>query len=223
MTHIKIVSDVSCPWCVIGYKALHAAISELGIENQVVIEWGPFELNTEMPAEGQDRSEHIQQKYGISAQQALANRQGIVDRGLAEGYQFNFADAGRVYNTFDAHRLLHWAAIQNVQNENTGANKQTELKLALFDLYFKHEGNPSDHQQLLRCVEQVGLDSAAAAEVLQGTAFAQEVRAEQALNTQQGISAVPAFIFENKYLVSGGQPKEAFASRKRLLFQFLKS
>jgi len=177
MHTINIVSDVSCPWCIIGYRSLQSALSELGIENSIRINWLPFE------------------------QQAQANRQQLVDRGLELGYEFNFPDNGRVYNTFNAHRLIHWSKSHGLQ---------TELKLALFDLYFKQAGNPSDSNALLACVKSVGLPTAEAQEILESDSLSAEVRADQQRNHQNGISAVPAFIFNNKYLVSGGQPKETF-------------
>lgn len=201
MHTIDIISDVSCPWCIIGYRSLQSALTELDIESNVKINWLPFELNSEMPIEGQDRSEHIQQKYGISEQQAQANRQQLVNRGLELGYEFNFPDNGRVYNTFNAHRLIHWSKTHNLQ---------TQLKLALFDLYFKDAGNPSDSKELLDCVKSVGLPVSEAQKILASDSLSTEVRADQQRNQQNGISAVPAFIFNNKYLVSGGQPKETF-------------
>jgi len=198
---IKIVSDVSCPWCVIGYRALQSAIDELGLQELVKISWKPFELNPNMPLEGQDRAEHIQQKYGLSAEQAKANRKNLIDRGRLEDYEFKFADDGRVYNTFNAHRLIHWAGEYGLQ---------TELKLALFDLYFQEGGNPSNEEDLLKCVEQVGLSKDIARQILTSDNFAGEVIEQREQNHQNGISAVPAFIFNNNYLVSGGQPKESF-------------
>jgi len=201
MHTIDIISDVSCPWCIIGYRSLQSALAELNAEESVSINWRPFELNPGMAIEGQDRAEHIQQKYGLSEEQGKANRQNLIDRGISVGYEFNFPENSRVYNTFNAHRLIHWAKEHGLQ---------TELKLALFDLYFKQAGNPSDDKQLLTCVEQVGLPKDKAQEILESDNFFNEVRADQQLGQQQGISSVPAFIFNNKYLVSGGQPKEVF-------------
>lgn len=201
MISIKIVSDISCPWCVIGYYSLLNAIENLRYQQQVHIEWKPFELNPQMPPEGQDRNEHIRQKYNLSKEQSDANREHLISRGKEVGYEFNFADQGRIFNTFDAHRLLLWTA-------DTG--KQTELKLALFDLYFKQEGDPSNLQDLLRCVEQVGLDKESARQVLAADDFKEEVRAEEQWSYQNGISAVPAFIVNDKYLVSGAQPTNVF-------------
>ncbi|MBL4672279.1 MAG: DsbA family oxidoreductase [Arenicella sp.] len=201
MHTIDIISDVSCPWCIIGYRSLLSALEQLNAKDSVKISWRPFELNPSMPEQGQDRAEHLQQKYGVTDQQAKVNRQNLVDRGLSVGYQFKFPENGRVYNTFNAHRLIHWAKEHNLQ---------TELKLALFDLYFKQAGNPSRNDDLLSCIETVGLPKPQAKDILESDKFAEEVRADQQLSQQQGISSVPAFIFNNKYLVSGGQPKEVF-------------
>lgn len=201
MHTIDIISDVSCPWCIIGFRSLQSALAELNAEESVKISWRPFELNPTMGPEGQDRVEHIQQKYGLTEEQGNANRQNLIDRGALVGYDFNFPKKGRVYNTFNAHRLVHWAKEHGLQ---------TELKLALFDLYFKQAGNPSNDDDLLNCVEQVGLSAEEAKIILGSERFIEEVRTDQELSQQQGISAVPAFIFNNKYLVSGGQPKEVF-------------
>jgi predicted DsbA family dithiol-disulfide isomerase len=199
---IDIVSDVSCPWCIIGYKGLEQALTELQDDIQADIRWQPFELNPQMPKEGQEITEHITQKYGISAQQADNNREMIKQRGLDVGYAFGQRGGGRIYNTFDAHRLLHWAESQG---------KQTELKLALFDLYFKQGGDPSDHQQLLNVVKTLGLDAKAAQDVLESEQFIQEVRAAQQHFQGAGITSVPAVIVNDKHLISGGQPAAVFA------------
>lgn len=201
MHTIDIISDVSCPWCIIGYRALHLALDELRAHDSFEISWLPFELNPGMPPEGQDRAEHIQQKYGLTVEQGQANRQNLIDRGVSVGYEFKFPDNGRIYNTFNAHRLVHWAK---------EFDKQTELKLALFDLFFQDAGNPSNEAELLACVEKVGLNKSIAEQVLNSDQFIDDVRAQQQLGQQQGISSVPAFIFDKKYLISGGQPKEAF-------------
>lgn len=198
---IEVISDVSCPWCIIGYRALQQALDELDINADVKLTWRAFELNPNMPEEGQAKDEHLQQKYGLTPQQGQANRQNLIDRGKSVGYDFVFPENGRVYNTFNAHRLIHWAASFGLQ---------TEFKLALFDLYFQQGGNPNDESQLLECVELVGLPADKARDFLATDEGVKEVRAEQELTQKQGISAVPAFIFDNKYLISGGQPKETF-------------
>lgn len=198
---IDIVSDVSCPWCIIGFKALQEALQKVAPDITASIEWQPFELNPQMPPEGQDITEHITQKYQISEQQAEQNRDVIKQRGLSVGYEFGNRGGGRIYNTFDAHRLLHWANMQG---------KQTELKLALFDLYFKNNGNPSDHEQLLETVKSVGLDAVEAKKILESDQFVTDVRQIQQHYQNAGVQSVPAVIVNNKHLISGGQPAEVF-------------
>lgn len=198
---IDFVSDVSCPWCIIGFRALDQALDNLAEQVTADIHWQPFELNPSMPKEGQEINEHLSQKYGISEQQLSQNREAIKQRGLSVGYEFGNRGGGRIYNTFDAHRLLHWAGEQN---------RQTELKLALFDLYFKHSGNPSDHEQLLKVIEQVGLDRKQAKTILDSDTYEQEVRKSQQHFKQLGISSVPAVIINSRHLISGGQPVDVF-------------
>lgn len=198
---IDIVSDVSCPWCIIGYQALKQALSNIGPNIQGDITWQPFELNPQMPKEGQDITEHIIQKYGITAQQSDQNRAAIKERGLSVGYEFGNRGGGRIYNTFDAHRLLHWAY---------GQGKQTELKLALFDLYFQQSGNPSDHQQLLSVIKGIGLDVVEAKQILDSDTHTADVRKQQKFYQSAGVSSVPAVIVNDKHLISGGQPSEIF-------------
>ncbi|MGB3725630.1 MAG: DsbA family oxidoreductase [Glaciecola sp.] len=199
--NIDIVSDVSCPWCIIGYQALQQALENIKDDVSASITWRPFELNPNMPEQGQEINEHLAQKYGIDQAQVDANRETIKQRGLSVGYEFGHRGGGRIYNTFNAHRLLHWAHTQN---------KQTELKLALFDLYFKQAGNPSDNAQLLKTAEQVGLNVDDAAQVLNSNMFNDQVREEQQHYQARGISSVPAVIINNKHLISGGQPVDVF-------------
>jgi len=198
---INIISDVSCPWCIIGYRALSLALDELNAHDDVKISWLPFELNPTMPPEGQNRNDYIREKYGLTPEQGQANRDNLIKRGAELGYTFNFPDDGRVYNTFNAHRLIHWAKEDDLQ---------TQLKLALFDLFFQKQGNPSDHQDLLKCVKAIGLDSERAIEILESDDYINAVKQGLRFAKDNGISSVPAFIFENKYLISGGQPKEVF-------------
>ena len=198
---IDIVSDVSCPWCIIGYKALNNAIESLSLQGQIEVNWKPFELNPQMPPEGQDISEHLHQKYGATAELSAHNRAGMIARGKEVGFEFSFRDRGRIYNTFDAHRLLYWAQ---------KFNKQTELKLALFDLYFTNGGNPSNKTDLLAAVKQVGLKSDTADKILASNKYAEEVRQEQADARNLGIHSVPTFIINDKYMISGGQPESVF-------------
>jgi predicted DsbA family dithiol-disulfide isomerase len=196
---IKIASDISCPWCIIGYKALQQALENVDDSITANISWLPFELNPSMPSEGQDIGEHIQEKYGATPEQSAANRERIKQMGADLGFTFNRGE--RIYNTFDAHRTLHWAETQG---------KQTELKLALFDMYFTHGGNPSDKDQLITTAIKVGLDHSKVRDVLDSTQYTDEVRALEQQNHQNGINAVPAFIINNKYIINGGQPVEIF-------------
>ncbi len=200
---VDIVSDVSCPWCIIGYKGLQAALNDMELNDSVDISWKAFELNPDMHKEGQDKREHLAQKYGINNQQIMQNRENIKERGASVGFDFKYKEDSRVYNTFDSHRLLHWA-------EQFGL--QTKLKLRLFDLYFTENGNPSNKEELLIAVQDVGLDIELAKELLDSDQYAHEVMQEQAAYRKAGIQSVPSFIIDDTHLISGGQPKEAFVS-----------
>ena len=205
---IDFVSDVSCPWCVIGLKSLDEALARLGGEIQTELHFQPFELNPTMPAAGQEITEHITEKYGITPAQADANRENIRARGAAVGFTFSRADdvgggRSRIYNTFDAHRLLHWVELEDL-------GKQKALKEALFKAYFTDGQSPGAHAVLLRVVADVGLDATRAAEILATDEFATEVRAREQFYLNQGIHSVPAVIINDKHLISGGQPVEVF-------------
>ena len=205
---IDFVSDVSCPWCVIGLKALDQALANVSPEISAEIHFQPFELNPKMAAEGQEITEHITQKYGISPAQANANRENIRQRGAALCFQFSKADeAGggrsRIYNTFDAHRLLHWAL-------TVSPALQKALKEALFTAYFTNGQSPGSHEVLARVAGEVGLDVVKAKAILDSDEFAAEVREREQFYLNQGIHSVPAIIINDKHLISGGQPVEVF-------------
>lgn len=206
--HLKIdfVSDVSCPWCVIGLRSLEQALDNIGDGAKAEIHFQPFELNPTMPPEGQDIAEHLAQKYGSTREQMVRNQEGIRARGAALGFTFNMDKRGRVYNTFDAHRLLHWAELEG---------RQLALKRALFAAYFTEGRNPSDHEVLVDVATQVGLDPARAREILESNRYASEVRERVQFYGQQGIQAVPSVIINDKYLIQGGQPVEAFEQALR--------
>ena len=207
---IDIISDVSCPWCIIGYRSLSLALDDLDAHDRVDINWLPFELNPNMAPEGQNRNDYIREKYNLSPEQGKANRDTLINRGAELGYQFNFPDDGRVYNTFNAHKLIHWAKKHELQ---------TQLKLALFDLFFQQQGNPSDETDLLRCVKNVGLDTKQAKEILNSDRYKTEVNEALSFAKSNGISSVPAFILNKKYLISGGQPKQVFIQALQQLDQ----
>ena len=213
--HLKIdfVSDVSCPWCVIGLRALDQALARVKDDVQAELHFQPFELNPGMPAEGQEITEHITQKYGITANQANANRENIRQRGAQLGFKFSSAsDAGggrhRIYNTFDAHRLLHWAGLE-------GVGLQRALKEALFAAYFTDGQSPASHEVLARVAGEVGLDADRAREVLASNTYADEVRERAQFYLNQGIHSVPAVIINDRHLISGGQPPEVFEQALR--------
>lgn len=203
---IDFVSDVSCPWCVIGLKALEQALQRVGPDVTADIHFQPFELNPQMPPEGQDMIEHIGEKYGISAEQMETNREGIRARGAELGFTFSMDKRNRIYNTFDAHRLLHWAELEG---------RQAELKRALFEAYFTDGRDPSNHEVLIDVVSRVGLDSQQAKEILASDRYAADVRQREQLFAQLGIRAVPSVIVNDKYLIQGGQPVEIFEQALR--------
>ena len=198
---IEIVSDVMCPWCVIGYKNLEKAIQGMDGEIQADISWHAFELNPSMPKAGQDLREHLMEKYGITPPQSDENRKRISEMGDMAGFSFNFADDGIMINSFDCHRLLTWAKT---------LNRQTELKLALFQAHFSDNKRLNDEQQLLQVVSSVGLDVGQAKAILHSDDYAQQVRDEQQRLHQMGISSVPTFIINQKYAINGGQPAHVF-------------
>ena len=203
---IDFVSDISCPWCIIGLKGLEEALDRVGDEVDATITFQPFELNPTMPAEGQNIVEHVAQKYGSTPAQSTANREMIRARAADAGFTMNGTDQSRIYNTFDAHRLLHWAEEQG---------RQAALKHALFDAYFTDGENPSDHAVLARVAERAGLDGDAAREVLASGRYADEVRNAEKLWQSRGITSVPAIVINDRYLISGGQPADAFEQALR--------
>ena len=198
---IDIVSDVMCPWCVIGYRQLAAALDAKDIEHE--IHWHPFELNPNMPADGQDMRAHLIEKYGITPAQSDTNRANMAALGQELGFQFNFADGFRMHNTFNAHQLLHWA-------DEKG--RKHDLKQALFEAHFTHGRNLSDRAVLVDIAAEIGLDRDEASAVLDDQRFAAQVRQEQQFWTKQGISGVPAVVFDRKHLVTGAQGVENYKS-----------
>lgn len=203
--HLKIdfVSDVSCPWCAVGLGSLEAALKRVAPEVTAELHFQPFELNPQMPPEGQDTFEHLNQKYGSSREQQAQAREAIRQRGAAVGFEFSAGGRPRVYNTFNAHRLLHWAELEDPA-------KQVALKKLLLKAYFTDSQNPSDIEVLVRAATEAGLDAARAREILAGDEFAQETRERERLYTDAGIHSVPAIIINDQHLISGGQPVEVF-------------
>lgn len=203
---IDFVSDVSCPWCAIGLASLQQALQRLDGEITAEIHFQPFELNPQMSADGEDSTEHLARKYGSEATQIEANREMIRERGAALGFTFNMDRRSRVYNTFDAHRLLHWAALEG---------NELALKQALLRAYFTDGEDVSAHDTLVRQATSVGLDGEQARKILASGTYAAEVRAQEQFYASRGIQSVPATIINDQHLISGGQPPEAFEQALR--------
>ena len=209
-TQLKIdfVSDIACPWCAVGLFSLEKAIERLQGEVAVDLHFQPFELNPQMWPGGQDLGEHLSQKYGSTAAQQAQIRQTISARGAEVGFAFAPDGRGRVYNTFNAHRLLTWAQTQ-------GEGAQRKLKIALLTAYQGRAECIEEMEVLLACVAEAGLDTAAARQVLETDAYADEVRAVEQMYQRAGVSSVPAIIINEQYLISGGQPVEVFEKSLR--------
>ena len=191
---IDIVSDVVCPWCVVGYRQLAAALEKTNTDHE--IHWHPFELNPNMPSEGQNMREHIMEKYGSSQAESEASRTRIAEAGSEVGFEFNFNDDLRMHNTFNLHQLLHWAEQQG---------RMHELKQALFIAHFTDNRNLSDIRVLADIAAEIGLDGKEALTVLEDQRFANDVREVEQHWQRQGIQSVPAIIFNEQHLVSGAQ------------------
>ena len=198
---IDIVSDVVCPWCIIGYQQLQRALAQLEGRFAVDIHWQPFELNPRMPPQGQELREHIALKYGTTPEQSQLARSRLTELGASLGFSFDYFDGMRIYNTFLAHQLLHWAA-------HTG--KQTALKLALFEAFFSRRENVGDINMLALIAGRAGLDQQQALEVLESGRYAQEVRREQAHWLDKEVHAVPMFYFNSSFPVPGAQEAQTF-------------
>jgi predicted DsbA family dithiol-disulfide isomerase len=207
---IDFVSDVSCPWCAIGLASLETALARIGPGLPVALHFQPFELNPQMAPEGEDTIEHLSRKYGIGAAEIARNQENIRARGATVGFAFALGGRKRIYNTFDAHRLLHWAG-------TLGEAQQLALKQALLKAYFTEGQDPSSHELLVRTAESVGLDAAQARAILADGTYAEEVREAEAFYQERGIHSVPAVIIDDTHLISGGQPPEVFERALRQL------
>jgi len=203
---IDFVSDIACPWCVIGLGGLEQALDKLHDVIEPEITFHPFELNPNMVAGGENMVEHVVAKYRIPADEARVNRERIKARAAAVGFTMNTSDASRIYNTFDAHRLIAWAGSQG---------KQHALKRQLFTVNFTDQTDPGNHDTLVAAAEKVGLDTVEARAVLESDRYAEEVRRDEKLWQSRGITGVPAVIVNDQYLISGGQPPEEFERQLR--------
>jgi predicted DsbA family dithiol-disulfide isomerase len=203
---IDFVSDVVCPWCAIGLASLEQALERLSGEVRVEFHFRPFELNPQLGVEGEHVAGHLQKKYGMSSADLAASQETIRQRGAALGFTFDMDKRRRIYNTFDAHRLLHWAGLEG---------KQAALKHALLRAYFTEGLDVSDHATLAQVTESAGLSEDRTRAILASDEYAEDVRAEERFFIENGIQAVPAIIIEQRHLISGGQPVEVFETALR--------
>ncbi len=198
---IDIVSDVVCPWCIIGFKQLQAALNRARDTARVDLHWNPFELNPRMPPEGQNLREHLAGKYGTTLEESIAARARLKSMGAELGFGFNYADDMRTYNSFRAHQLLHWAGT---------LGRQHAVKMALFEAFFTHRRDINDIQVLADIAGSVGLDRHDAEAALRDERYAAEVRDQERFWMEQGIQGVPAIVFDRRLLVTGAQGVETY-------------
>jgi predicted DsbA family dithiol-disulfide isomerase len=205
---IDFVSDIACPWCAMGLGGLERALAALKGEIDADITFHPYELSPDMPAGGQNGLEHISRKFGMPHDQIRSSREMIRERAAGVGVIINTSDQSRIYNTFEAHRLLAWAKDEG---------RQLDMKRRLLTLYHTDQVDPGDHDALVAAAEEVGLDGAAARAVLESDRYAEEVRAEEALWRRRGIKSVPTLLVNDRHLISGAQTPEEFERLLRAL------
>jgi predicted DsbA family dithiol-disulfide isomerase len=210
---IDFVSDVACPWCAVGFGNLNQAMALLAEKVNFEVHFHPFELNPNMPQGGQDAIEHLTEKYGLTIEQVKTNQANIRAKALEAGFAFHLDGRKRVYNTFDTHRLLYWAA------KEYGLPEQANLKKELLNTYFCLAVNLDDHDNLIDAVTRAGLDKDRAQEVLTNKEFSKEVREEESTYIDAGINSVPSIILDNQYLLQGAQPSESFVNAFEQLMQ----
>lgn len=198
---IDIISDVVCPWCAIGYFQLEQAMAALELSAE--IRWLPFELNPQMPPEGENLTEHVARKYGSTPEQSARSRQQLVALGEELGLEFHYDEHSRIYNTFDAHQMILWAGLQG---------QARAMKLGLFKAYFSEGRNVSDKRVLIDVAASLGFDREEAKRLLETQAFADTVKEEEQAWRDRGITGVPAMIFEGRYLIPGAQGAENYAN-----------
>ncbi len=210
---IDYVSDVACPWCAVGLGYLNQAISQLSDKVKFEVHFHPFELNPNMPLGGQDAMEHLTGKHGLTLEKVKANQANIRLKASEAGFEFHPEGRKRIYNTFDAHRLLYWAA------QEFGLEKQSILKIELLNTYFCLAVNLDDQKNLLDAVTRSGLNKDRAQEVLKNNEFTKEVREAETAYINAGISSVPSIILNDQYLLQGAQPPESFLNAFEQLIQ----
>jgi predicted DsbA family dithiol-disulfide isomerase len=202
---IDFVSDIACPWCVVGLRGLLTALDAIG-GDVADIHMQPFELNPDMVPEGENTFEHVRKKYGSTPERSAAARQALTDAGARVGFAFNYSPETRIWNTFDCHRLLHWAGLEG---------RQLALKQALFKAFFTNQLPVNDPQVLANAAAEAGLDPNRAREILSTGQYADEVRHEEQIWIRSGINAVPSVVINGKWLIQGGQPPQVFEQALR--------
>lgn len=207
---VDIVSDVMCPWCIIGWLKFEKVMAHFEGRLAFRVQWHPFELNPDMPPEGEDAAAHVKRKYGISADQSRANSGRLADIARELGFAFNRGPEFRMRNSFDAHRLLTWAGALEEPEQAAATGVQTALKLALFRAHFTDNRDVSDHAVLADVAASVGLDRARAAAILAGDDYGEMVRVEEAYWADQNVTGVPAFILGGRMMVPGAQDPDMF-------------
>jgi len=207
---VDIVSDIACPWCAIGYARLEKAMAELKGELDVEVQWHAFELNPDPTGDGEPILPALARKYGRSEDEMRANQAQMMEIAADLGLNFEKLQERYTRNTFDGHRLVKWAG---------ELGKQTDMKLALFEAYFGRAENVSDADVLVRCAAAVGLDAEQARAVLDSDRYADAVRQDEAQYQQAGVSAVPAYVVNQKYLISGAQEPDTLVSAFREIAQ----
>ena len=198
---IDIVSDVVCPWCIIGYRQLQQAVGTMGDRVEVGVRWHPFQLAPDLPPEGQLLTDYARERYGATPEKSAANRARMAELGQTLGIDFRWTRESRIYNTHRAHQLLHWAGIEG---------KQTQLKLALFEAYFTGQANVSDTLVLLDAAEAASLPREEARAILEDGRYADAVTQEIAHWQDENVTGVPAFVVGGKYTIPGAQDAETW-------------
>ena len=207
---VDIVSDVMCPWCIIGWLKFQKVMEHFAGRIDFRVQWHPFELNPDMPPEGEDAASHVMRKYGISAEQSHANSGKMAGTAAELGFAFNRGSGFRMRNSFDAHRLLTWAGALEAPEQAEATGMQTALKMALFTAHFTDNRDVSDHDVLIDIAGAVGLDGGRAAAILTSGEFGDMVRTEEAYWADQNVTGVPAFILGGRMLIPGAQDPEVF-------------
>lgn len=201
MVKLDIISDPICPWCYIGKTNLDKALTEFP-NHPFVIEWHPFQLNPEMPAGGMDRRAYLEAKFG-GKDGAVRAYAPVAEQAAKAGAMINFDAISRTPNSIDAHRLIHWAGIEQ---------RQTLMVDLLFKAYFVEGRDISDHEVLADLADTAEMDAAVVTNLLASDADVDDIRARDAHSREMGVNAVPTFIVAHKHAVPGAQPPEVWGN-----------